>query len=95
MLSILIVLSAADAAAPPQAPSASVEVLYARGVEEALEKLARNRRIDAVLMAAGIENSQIEAVIREDEPAPPQIFRAVSAQAIDSEIARVIAELES
>jgi hypothetical protein len=95
MISILIVFSAAEAATPPQARHPSVEVLYARGVEEALEKLARNRRIDAVLMAAGIENLEIEAAIREDEPAPPQIFRALSAQDIDSQIARVVAELES
>jgi len=95
VISILIVLSTDDAAAPPQARYPSVEVLFARGVEEALEKLARNRRIDAVLMAAGIENREIEAAIREDEPAPPQIFRAFSAKALDSEIARIIAELES
>ena len=52
----------------------SVEVLLAQGVEEALEKLARNRRIDAVLLLAREETAPIVAAIREDSPAHPPMF---------------------
>ena len=95
MLSILIVFPAEKEPTPPQRRDPSVEVLYARGAEEALEKLARNRRIDAVVMAAGAENPDIEAALREDEPAPPQVFRVSSEATLDSEIARIVAALES
>ena len=52
----------------------SVEVLAAHGVEDALEKLGRNRRIDAVLLLAGEENPAIVGAIREDNPAHPPLF---------------------
>ena len=52
----------------------SVEVLAAHGVEDALEKLGRNRRIDAVLVLAGEENPAIVDAIREDNPAHPPLY---------------------
>ena len=63
-------------------PDSSLEVLHARDAEEALEKLGRNRRIDAVLMlGAAAEPAAVEA-IREDVIAPPPIFLAAGAPAI-------------
>jgi hypothetical protein len=52
----------------------SVEVLAAHGVEDALEKLGRNRRIDAVLLLAGEANPAIVDAIREDNPAHPPMY---------------------
>jgi len=52
----------------------SVEVLTALGAEDALEKLARNRRIDAVLLLAGGANREIAAAIREEDPTGPPLF---------------------
>lgn len=54
----------------------SIEILRAHDVDEALEKLGRNRRIDAVLLAgaAADHSAAILAEIREDNPAPPPVF---------------------
>lgn len=52
----------------------SVEVLRARDLEETLEKLGRNRRIDAVLLLAGEETARIAAAVLEDNPAAPPLF---------------------
>jgi hypothetical protein len=51
----------------------SIEVLRARGAEDALEKLDRNRRIDAVLLL-GPHAAETIANIRSDNPAPPPLF---------------------
>jgi hypothetical protein len=52
----------------------SVEILTAHGVDDALEKLGRNRRLDAVLLLRGADVSAILAAVREDNPAHPPIF---------------------
>ncbi len=52
----------------------SVEILRARDLEEALEKLARNRRIDAVLLLGGEEPSGIAEAIFEENPAAPPLY---------------------
>ena len=52
----------------------SEEVLTARGLEETLEKLGRNRRIDAVLLLEGEGARAIVEGIRDDNPAHPPIF---------------------
>lgn len=57
----------------------SVEVLQTAGADEAVDRLARNRRIDAVLLFAGAENEAIAAAIREDNLAPPPLFFPASA----------------
>jgi CheY-like chemotaxis protein len=57
----------------------SVEVLHARDAEEAVEKLARNRRVDAVLLLAGAENASVARAIREDNLSPPPLFAPASA----------------
>ncbi len=53
----------------------SVEVLTAHGVEDTLEKLGRNRRIDAVLLLSGEDAPAIVAAIEEDNPAHPPLFQ--------------------
>ncbi len=55
-------------------PKASVEVLTAHGAEGALEKLGRNRRIDAVLVLGKDGIPAIVEAIREDNPTHPPIF---------------------
>ncbi len=94
MLSILVVFPAHGEPAGASSDSPSVEILSARGADDALEKLGRNRRIDAVLLAAGAESPRIEEAIREDEPAPPPIFRASPDGSIQADLARVLDALE-
>lgn len=74
MLTILVV-------APPgldvdglSALSPSVEILRARDAEEALEKLGRNRRVDAILLLTGEGDREILREIQEENPAPPPVF---------------------
>ena len=52
----------------------SVEILTAAGAEEALEKLARNRRIDAVLLLQDAPVREIAEMIHEEDPASPPLF---------------------
>jgi DNA-binding NarL/FixJ family response regulator len=61
----------------------SVEIVTAGGVEEALEKLARNRRIDAVLLLPGAPAREIAEAIREEDPASPPLFASVQAGSIE------------
>lgn len=61
-------------------PPSAVEVLHARDADDAVEKLGRNRRIDAVLVLA--EAAAAVAAIREDILAPPPIFLPSDAPAI-------------
>ena len=57
--------------APP-----SFEVLRARSGEEALEKLARNRRIDAVLFADDVTARETIELLERDPSGSPPLFRA-------------------
>jgi hypothetical protein len=74
MISVLVVAKPGEDLASLEGQDPSVEVLLAQGLEEALEKLARNRRIDAVLLLAGEETASILEAIQEDSPAHPPIF---------------------
>ncbi len=78
---IHVLVAGPEGGLPSGLPSSrsSVEVLLARGAEEAVDRLARNRRVDAVLLLAGAENEAIAAAIREDSLAPPPLFLAASA----------------
>ena len=61
-------------------PDPSVEVLVASDVEDALEKLARNRRVDAVLLlGAPAQAAALARVIRAEDPAGPPLFAPESA----------------
>ena len=74
MISVLVVGKPGEDLAKLEGEDPSVEVLLAHGLEEALEKLARNRRVDAVLLDGGPETERIVQAIREDNPAHPPIF---------------------
>ena len=78
MIHVLVVASKEDLA-EPEAGRSAIEVLHAHGADEAVEKLGRNRRIDAVLLLAGAENEAIAAAIREDSLAPPPFYLPASA----------------
>ena len=56
----------------------SVEILTAVETEDALEKLARNRRIDAVLLLPGAAALEIAETLREEDPAAPPLFAPAS-----------------
>ena len=74
MISILVVGPAGEDMDRLEAADPSVEVLFAHAIEEALEKLGRNRRIDAIILVAGPEAGAMVEAIREDNPAHPPIF---------------------
>ena len=78
--SVLVVGAPASAAAGLEESLPSVEVLLAHGAEEALEKLARNRRIDAVLLLEELPAArETISAIRDEYAGPPPVFLAVSA----------------
>jgi|KBSSwiStaDraftv2_1062776.scaffolds.fasta_scaffold02608_13 hypothetical protein len=52
----------------------SVEILSAGSAEEALERLARNRRIDAVLLLPGSPARELAETLAEEDPAAPPLF---------------------
>jgi DNA-binding response OmpR family regulator len=53
----------------------SLEVLHARDVEEAIERLSRNRRIDAVLLLLPPDRAaEVAKVLREEDPSSPPLF---------------------
>ena len=83
MISVLIVTVAQHDLENLAGTHPSVEVLLAHGVEDALEKLARNRRVDAVLLLAGDANPEIVAAIRDDNPAHPPLYRPAGQAAPD------------
>jgi hypothetical protein len=79
MITVLVVGDEKELEGFPS-PKASVEVLTAHGREDALEKLGRNRRIDAVLLLGKDDIQAIVDAIREDNPAHPPIFLAPGRQ---------------
>ncbi len=74
MISILVVAPEREDLAQLAGRHRSVEILRARDLEETLEKLGRNRRIDAVLLLTGAEAARIVTAIQEENPAPPPLF---------------------
>jgi len=74
MISVLVVAAEGTDLKGLAGRHPSVEVLTAHGVEDALEKLGRNRRVDAVLLLAGEANPAIIGAIREDNPAHPPVY---------------------
>lgn len=75
MISVLVVVPEGAQLEEMEARHPSVEVLTAHGVEDTLEKLGRNRRIDAVLLLSGEDARAIVAAIEEDNPAHPPLFQ--------------------
>ena len=81
MITILAVAGRVGELAPALLRHPSIEVLTASGVEDALEKLARNRRIDAVLLL-GTDALEVASAIGQEDPAAPPLFAPASAGAI-------------
>lgn len=79
MITILVVGPLAAEASAFAHGHASVEILTAAGVEDTLEKLARNRRIDAVLLLPGADAGEVAEILREEDPAAPPLFASASA----------------
>ena len=67
--------------------------MTAHGAEDALERLARNRRIDAVVLLAGSEAGEAARLIAEEDPGAPPIF-ASGAREIASGARRLAAASE-
>ena len=78
MITVLVVGTAADTFASPAANDPSIEVMTAAGTEEALEKLARNRRIDAVLLLPDADPAAVAQAIHEEDPGAPPLFAPAS-----------------
>ena len=74
MITILAVGPGAEALAAYCASHPSVEVVAAHGAEDALERLARNRRIDAVLLLDAAEAGETARLITEEDPSAPPVF---------------------
>jgi hypothetical protein len=74
MITILAVGPEAEALAAFGASHPSVEVVTAHGAEDALERLARNRRIDAVLLLDLSDARETAALIAEEDPGAPPLF---------------------
>jgi hypothetical protein len=83
MITVLVVTGVEEDLKKVTGGHPAVEVLLAHGVEDALEKLGRNRRIDAVLLLAGEANSEIVGAIRDDNPAHPPLYRPAGQPAPD------------
>ena len=81
-MTILVVGAPAAEASRYAEAHPSVEVLAASGTDEALEKLARNRRIDAVLLLPGSEAGELAAELAEEDPSAPPLFAPASVGAI-------------
>jgi CheY-like chemotaxis protein len=79
VITILVVAGAADDLGPAFARHPSVEVLAAADAEDALEKLARNRRIDAVLLLGGPGAGAVAHMIREEDPGAPPVYALAGA----------------
>jgi hypothetical protein len=82
VITVLVVGQAVEAYVRAAAGLPSIEILAAVGAEDALEKLARNRRIDAVLLVAGDASRQIAGILREEDPAGPPIFATAGERAV-------------
>jgi hypothetical protein len=76
----------------------SVELVRAGTGEEVLDRLARNRRIDAVLLLGETASSEIATLIRDEDPAGPPLYAPASAgelpgvRSVDAQAARELFE---
>ena len=80
MITVLVVAEAGRARELDQAAARmpSLELLHAGDVEQALDRLARNRRIDAVLLLEGEAAAEVVRTVLEEDPGAPPIFAAGS-----------------
>jgi hypothetical protein len=78
MITVLVLGPSHVESAPADFADPSVEILAAGSAEEALEKLARNRRIDAVLLLPGSEARELAETLAEEDPSAPPLFAPAS-----------------
>jgi len=78
MITILLLGASHGDPAPAGTGDPSVEILSAGTAEEALEKLARNRRIDAVLLLPGSPARELAEALAEEDPSAPPLFAPAS-----------------
>ena len=83
MITVLVVGGGSRDFASLAADDPSIEVMTATGAEEALEKLARNRRIDAVLLAGVADPASTARAIHEEDSGAPPLFAPASAAPLD------------
>jgi hypothetical protein len=74
VITILAAGRGAGALAGAAAGRPSLEVMTAEEDEEVLDKLARNRRIDAVLLMPGPGAAALAAAILEEDPVGPPLY---------------------
>lgn len=79
MMTILAVGAEAERLASFGASHPSIEIVTADGAEDALERLARNRRIDAVLILASPGAAETARLVREEDPGAPPLFAPAAA----------------
>ena len=82
MITILAVGREAEPLAAFGASHPSVEIVTADGAEDALERLARNRRIDAVLILVEPGAAETARLLREEDPGAPPLFAPAAAGSI-------------
>ncbi|HKD18440.1 MAG TPA: hypothetical protein VKG23_11285 [Thermoanaerobaculia bacterium] len=82
MITILAVGGSESDLANAFARHPSVEIVTAREVEDALDKLARNRRVDAVLLLDGAAAASSARIILEEDPAAPPLYAPAAAGSI-------------
>ncbi len=85
MITILVVADP-DQAKPLDRVAAqkpSLELLHATDVEEALERLSRNRRIDAVLLLLPPDRTrEVAALVHQEDPSAPPLFAPATSEAV-------------
>ena len=77
MITVLIVAEPGEADALDRAAAGrpSLELLHAGDVEDALDRLSRNRRIDAVLLLLSADRAgEAAAILREEDPSGPPLL---------------------
>ncbi len=82
MITILVVGESAAQLAVFGSGHPSIEVVTASDAEDALDRLARNRRIDAVLLLSEAAASAAARLLREEDPGGPPLFAACAAPGV-------------
>jgi len=85
MITLLVVAEPGEAETLDKvaARKPSLELLHARDAEETLERLSRNRRIDAVLLLLPPDRaSEVAAIVREEDPAAPPLFAPAATEPV-------------
>ena len=82
MITILAVGESAAELAAFGSGHPSIEVVTASDAEDALDRLARNRRIDAVLLLSKASAPAAARLLREEDPGGPPLFAPCSAPGV-------------